>query len=88
MTAKKISGIVLLLLGIVIFVVGSYQYSKSQTPNTCIVNFTKSLGGKASMDFSDSIQRSRGYGIAGISIGVIFTLAGCVILIKARKKYS
>ena len=86
MTTKKISGIVLLLLGIVIFAVGSYQYNKSQTPNACMVSFTKSLGGKASMDFRDSARRSRSYGIAGISIGTIFALAGCVLLFKTRKK--
>ncbi|MCK5915085.1 MAG: hypothetical protein KAG92_03015 [Deltaproteobacteria bacterium] len=86
MTTKKISGIILLLLGIVIFVVGSYQYNKSQTPNACMVSFTKSLGGKASMAFRDSVQCRRSYGISGISIGTIFALAGGILLFKTRKK--
>ena len=86
MFVKKISGTILILLGIVIFTAGMCQYGKSQTPNTCVVSFTKSLGGKASMEFKDSIQRARYYGIAGISVGVVFALAGGVLLFKSRKK--
>jgi len=86
MSVKKVSGTILILLGIGFLIVGMCQYSKAQTPNTCIVSFTKSLGGKASMEFKDSIQRARYYGIAGISMGVVFALAGGVLLFKSRKK--
>ena len=88
MSAKKITGTILILLGTLIFIAGICQYYKSRTPNTCIVSFSKSLGGKASMEFENSIQRARYYGITGISVGVIFTLAGGVLLFKSgRKRY-
>ncbi|MEA3544094.1 MAG: hypothetical protein U9R69_02615 [Thermodesulfobacteriota bacterium] len=86
MAAKKISGTLLILLGITVLGVGICQYNKSRTPNTCIVSFAKSLGGKASMELENSIQRARGYGIAGISGGVVLALAGGVLLLKSGKK--
>ena len=86
MSVKKVSGTILILLGIGFFIAGMCQYNKAQTPNTCIVSFTKSLGGKASMEFKDSIRRTKYYGIAGISVGVVFTLAGGVLLFKSRRK--
>jgi len=85
MSVKKIFGIVLVLLGTVLLGAGIFQYSKSRTPNTCIVSFSKSLGGKASMAFENSIQRAKYYGMAGISVGVVCFLAGGALFIKSKK---
>ncbi|MDA3902641.1 MAG: hypothetical protein PF441_04225 [Desulfuromusa sp.] len=85
MSVKKISGIVLVLLGTVLLSAGIFQYGKSSTPNTCIVSFSKSLGGKASMVFENSIQRGKYYGMAGISVGGVFFLVGGALFIKSKK---
>lgn len=85
MFTKKISGILLTFLGFVLLTAGIFQYNKSCTPNNCIVSFSKSLGGKASLAFENSIQRAKYYGIAGISVGAIFTLAGGVLILKSKK---
>ncbi len=85
MSTKKISAIVLLLLGTAIFVAGASQYRKSRVPNPCLVSFTKSLGGKASMAFEDSLQRVEDYGIAGIALGSVLVFAGGVLLFKSGK---
>ena len=86
MFSKKKIGIVLIFLGVVFFAIGLNQYRKSCAPNTCIVSFSKSLGGKASMAFENSIQRVEYYGIAGMSMGVVFVLTGGVFLLKSRIK--
>ena len=86
MSTKKISGIVMVFLGIALLTAGLFQYRDSLTPNTCIISFSKSLGGKASLAFENSIQRARYYGIAGISVGAVLTLAGSVLLFKQRKR--
>ncbi|MEA3362175.1 MAG: hypothetical protein U9Q61_02745 [Thermodesulfobacteriota bacterium] len=85
MLTKKISGVVLLLLGTVLLMVGISQYNKSCTPNSCIVSFSRSLGGKASLAFENSIQRAKYYGIAGISVGAVLILAGGVLILKSKK---
>ncbi|RLB70726.1 MAG: hypothetical protein DRH07_07990 [Deltaproteobacteria bacterium] len=85
MATKKNSGFVLILLGAVFLTVGVFEYNKSQNPNGCVLNFSKSLGGKASFAFKKSTQQSRYLGIAAISGGVIFTLTGCVLLLKSKK---
>ena len=86
MSVKSKSGIVLILLGVVFLIAGIGQYNKARTPNTCVVSFTKSLGGKASMEFENSIRQKRYNGMSGISGGVVFVLAGVVLLIKSGKK--
>ena len=86
MRTKKISGFILVSLGIVIFVAGSYQYNKSRTPNACMVSFAKSLGGKASLELDNAAQRGRRYGIASISVGILFTLAGSFLLLNTRRR--
>lgn len=85
MFSKKKIGIALMFLGAVFFAIGLNQYRKSCAPNACIVSFSKSLGGKASMAFENSIQRAEYYGIAGISVGVVFVLAGGVFFLKSSK---
>ena len=85
MTTKRISGFILIFLGAVFLTVGIFEYNKSQHPNGCVLNFSKSLGGKASFAFKKSTQQSQYYGIASVSGGVIFTLAGCVLLFKSKK---
>ena len=85
MAVKKISAVVLLLLGAVFIVSGLLGYNKSRHPNVCVVDFSRSLGGKASLALKNSIQRNSYLGIATISGGVIFTLAGCVLLFKSKK---
>jgi len=85
MFTKKISGVVLVFLGIILLMVGISQYNKSCTPNTCVVSFSRSLGGKASLAFENSIQRTKYYGLAGISVGVVFTLAGSILILRSKK---
>ncbi len=85
MFTKKISGVVLTFLGIILLIAGISQYNKSRAPSTCMVSFSKSLGGKASLAFENSIQRAKYYGIAGISLGAIFTLAGSILILKPKK---
>ncbi len=85
MTTRKLSAVILLSLGITFLAVGFSAYHKSQQPNGCILNFSKSLGGKASLEFKNSIQQERYYGIATIAVGIIFTLSGGVLLFKMKK---
>ncbi len=85
MPTKKIAGIVLVFLGAVVFTVGIFLYRKSCNPNSCIVSFSKSLGGKASMVYENSLQHDEYYGIAGIFVGGVLILAGGVFLFKSRK---
>jgi hypothetical protein len=66
-------------------IVGVSEYRKSQHPNACVVDFSKSLGGKASLVLKQSTDRNRYYGISAISVGGIFTLAGCTLLLKIKK---
>lgn len=80
----KITAIVLVILGAVVFTVGISLYRKSCTPNTCIVSFSKSLGGKASMAYEDSLQQAEYCGIAGIFVGGIFIFTGGTFLLKSR----
>lgn len=85
MAAKRKSGFVLLLLGIILLTAGIFEYRKSRHPNVCIINFSKSLGGEASLALKKSTVRNRYYGIFTISAGGIFTLAGGVLLLKTKK---
>ena len=85
MAVKKIAAMVLLLLGAVFIITGILGYNKSRHPNGCVVDFSRSLGGKASLALKNSTQRSRYLGISVISGGVVFTLAGCVLLFKSKK---
>jgi len=85
MATKRISGFVLILLGAVFLTVGIFEYNKSQHPNGCVLNFSKSLGGKASFAFKKSTQQSRYYGIASVSGGVVFTLVGWILILKPKK---
>jgi len=85
MAVKKISGFVLIFLGVFFLTFGIFEYRKSQHPNGCILNFSKSLGGKASLAFKITVQQNQNYGIAAIAVGGIFTLAGCVFLLKVKR---
>ena len=85
MAAKKISGFVLILLGVFFLTVGISEYRKSQHPNACVVDFSKSLGGKASLALKKSTDRNRYYGISAISVGGVFTIAGGILLLKTKK---
>ena len=85
MAAKKISGFIFLLLGAVLIVSGISEYNKSRHPNACIIDFSKSLGGKASLALKKSTDRNRYCGISAISVGGIFTLAGGTLLLKTKK---
>ena len=85
MATKRISGFILILLGAVFIVSGILGYNKSRHPNSCVVDFSRSLGGRASLALKNSTQRNKYLGIVAISGGVIFTLAGCVLLFKSKK---
>ena len=85
MATKRISGFILILLGAGFIASGVLGYNKSRHPNGCVVDFSRSLGGKASLALKNSTQRSRYLGISVISGGVVFTLAGCVLLFKSKK---
>jgi len=85
MTIKKKIAILSLFLGVIFIVSGIFEYNKSCHPNSCIVNFSKSLGGKASLALKKTTQRTRYYGIAMISAGAIFTLVGGVFLCRTKK---
>ncbi len=85
MNVKKMFAFMLLFFGIVSLVVGVGQINKGVTPNTCVVSFAKSLGGKASFELDQSTQKAKSRGIVGVSVGVIFSLAGGVLLLKSRK---
>lgn len=86
MSAKKIFALVLILLGAISVVSGISQYNKVRTPNTCIVSFAKSQGGKASFELDQSIRRARCYGITVASGGIVFVVLGGVILFKSGRK--
>ncbi|MFK5927045.1 MAG: hypothetical protein QM483_10485 [Desulfuromusa sp.] len=85
MKPMKVLAISFLLFGLLFLVVGISQIGTAKTPNTCIVSFAKSLGGKASFELDQSVQKCKALGIAGISFGVVFTLAGGALLLKAKK---
>lgn len=85
MRIRKLSAAILLLLGVIFLAVGFSTYHKSQQPNGCILNFSKSLGGKASLEFKNLIQQEKYYGIATIAVGIIFTLTGGGLLFKVKK---
>ncbi len=57
----------------------------SRNPNTCVVSFAKSLGGKASFELGQSVKKDRLFGVAGISVGVVFTLVGGIFLFKSKR---
>ncbi len=85
MTIKKKIGILTLFLGVLFIVSGAFEYNKSRHPNACVLNFSKSLGGKASLAFKKTTQQTRNYGMAMIGAGAIFTFAGCALLRKTKK---
>lgn len=86
MTAHKIYGTILLLVGVIFLAGGIWQLREVRTPSVCVANFAKALGGKSSMEFEDSLREKKCLAIAGISIGVILTFGGGLLLLKANKR--
>ena len=86
MSLKKTSGVVLAVFGVLIFVIGCWRYNQACVPNQCVVNFAKSLGGKSSMEFEDSLRRKKLYGVFGMSLGTILFSSGGVIFLKSHNK--
>ncbi|WP_321368546.1 hypothetical protein [uncultured Desulfuromusa sp.] len=85
MDAWKIIAVLILLAGLALSTVGIRQVNRAKTPNTCIVNFAKSLGGKSSFNLRESLQKDRHAGIIGITLGVVFVCAGLIILFHPKK---
>lgn len=85
MKVKKTLAILVLLFGVTILAVGIKQINSSKVPNTCVVNFARSLGGKASFDLKQSSQKNRYRGIVEISLGAFFICVGGVLLYKLKK---
>ena len=85
MSAKKIFALVLILLGAISVASGISQYNKVRTPNTCIVSFAKSQGGKASFELDQSIRRARYYGITVASSGIVFVILGGILFFRPKK---
>ena len=85
MGVKKVMTTLLLVLGMASMVVGLGQINESRNPNTCIVSFAKSLGGKASFELGQSVQKDRLLGIAGLSVGFLFVLVGGALLLKTKE---
>ncbi|MCK5826529.1 MAG: hypothetical protein KAG93_05805 [Desulfuromusa sp.] len=85
MAARKIFGFIFLVLGAVLIISGVFAYNKSRHPNTCVVNFSKSLGGKASLALRKSTEQNKYYGFGAVSGGIIVVLSGGVLLFKVKK---
>lgn len=85
MSANKKFALVLILLGGLSVASGISQYNKLRTPNTCIVSFSKSLGGKASFELDQSNRRARYYGITVASSGIVFVVLGGVLFFRSKK---
>ena len=85
MDVRKLLAILVLFLGLLILIVGIRLVDRGKSPNTCVVDFAKSLGGKASFDLRQSSQKDRYYGKAGIILGTVFICAGGVFLFKLKK---
>ncbi len=85
MRVKTVFGLIFLLFGFVSFCVGIGQIIKGATPDTCIVSFSRSLGGKASFDHEQSLQQAKYRGTVGASLGVVFCLGGSLLLVRSRK---
>jgi drug/metabolite transporter (DMT)-like permease len=85
MTARKKIGSIFLIVGVVVLIFGIFEHNRSSHPNACIVDFSRSLGGKASLSLKNSTQQQRYYGMMAISAGVILTLAGGVLVFRTKK---
>lgn len=84
MAVRKIFGFTFLVLGAVLIVSGVFAYNKSRHPNACIVNFSKSLGGKASLALKKSTEQNKYYGFGAVSGGIIVILSGGVLIFKTK----
>ncbi|MCW8858445.1 MAG: hypothetical protein OQK50_08070 [Deltaproteobacteria bacterium] len=86
MGVKHISGMLLLALGALLFSFSQWQYNQARTPNTCVASFAKSLGGKSTMEFEDSVRKGKLYGTGGMSLGAICFFSGGLVILKSKKK--
>lgn len=86
MSLKKTSGAILAVFGVLIFVFGCWQYNQACAPNQCVVSFAKSLGGKSSLEYEDSLRRKKLLGSFGMSLGTILFFSGGVVFFKSQKK--
>jgi len=82
---KRSLAILVFIFGVTMLSVGIKQINRSKVPNTCVVNFARSLGGKASFDLKQPSQKNRYRGIVDISLGALFICVGGVLLFKLKK---
>lgn len=84
----KIFGILLLLVGVILLVFGSWQYYQSITPDTCEVSFMSSLGGKSSYAFEEALRNKKISGVICTAVGFLAVLIGGACLLKSNKRHK
>lgn len=83
---KLISGLILLLVGIMIFVSGFNLYRKAKEPDTCRISFVKALGGRSALAYDQERRyeiRTARYRLVG---GSLLFLAGSVLVLRPRQR--
>ncbi|SEA77997.1 hypothetical protein SAMN05660420_03161 [Desulfuromusa kysingii] len=85
MARWKMIAIVILLVGLGTAFIGIRQVYQLKVQNTCVVGFTKSLGGRASFELRESLHKQRNRAIMGIFLGGIGAGTGAILLFYLKK---